>query len=88
MVRDRYAAKGITLSLPDSAGQSLSGVPVERLHATRMVVNGRPQDFGSAEDENATSSSNVDLSSSYTEHHPPPDYHQATETFDRSCSAS
>ncbi|GAW00534.1 hypothetical protein LENED_002061 [Lentinula edodes] len=73
--------KGGTLALPNSAGESLSGLSVEQLRATRMVVNGRPQDFGSVSEEPTASGSNVELSHSYVDHHPPPDYHQATETY-------
>ncbi|KAJ4487342.1 hypothetical protein C8J55DRAFT_327025 [Lentinula edodes] len=76
--------KGGTLALPNSAGESLSGLSVEQLQATRMVVNGRPQDFGSVLEEPTASGSNVELSHSYVDHHPPPDYHQATETYNGS----
>ncbi|KAJ4483478.1 hypothetical protein J3R30DRAFT_1786194 [Lentinula aciculospora] len=74
-------SKGTTLALPSSAGELLTGVPVEQLQTTRMVVNGRPQDFGSVSEEPIASGSNVEASHSYVEHHPPPDYHQATETY-------
>ncbi|KAF5393204.1 hypothetical protein D9757_000534 [Collybiopsis confluens] len=85
----RGNSKGTMSTLPSSAGQSLSGIPVSQLQATRMVVNGRPQDFGAVEEESASASgSTVTLTRphTYTEHHPPPDYHQATETFDLNAS--
>ncbi|KAJ3763574.1 hypothetical protein FB446DRAFT_819192 [Lentinula raphanica] len=75
------SSKGHALFLPNSAGESLSGVPVEQLKATRMVVNGRPQDFGSLSEQPTASGSNVGPSPNDDEHHPPPDYHQATETY-------
>jgi hypothetical protein len=73
--------KGAAPALPESAGESLADVSAEQLAATRMVVEGRPQDFGAVleSDENVASGSTV--SESYREHHPPPDYHQATEVY-------
>lgn len=79
-----FYSKSAGLTLPSAAGESLSGVSTEQLLASRMVVNGRPQDFGSITEEEAAASSSSgggELSQSYTEHHPPPDYHQATEIY-------
>ena len=63
--------------MPVSAGESLSDVPAERLQATRIVVNGRPQDFGSVSGEGASGS----VGMSGQSYAPPPDYLQATETY-------
>jgi len=77
-----FYSKSSGATLPPAAGESLANIPTEQLVATRMVVNGRPQDFGSViEEPNASGPSGGEVSQSYTEHHPPPDYHQATETF-------
>ena len=70
-------------SLPASVGQSLDSVPQDELRAHRLIVEGRPQDFGSLSqmDNGGASGSG---SSSDIENQPPPDYSQATEPYRRS----
>jgi len=59
--------KGAPSRLPPAAGQSLAQVPDAELRANRMVVDGRPQDFGT-----------VAIAVTVP---PPPDYSQATEPY-------
>ena len=59
--------KGAPSRLPPAAGQSLAQVPDAELRVNRMVVDGRPQDFGT-----------VAIAVTVP---PPPDYSQATEPY-------
>jgi hypothetical protein len=72
----QFSAKGRRLHLPPAAGQSLSEVSHDELAASRMVVEGRPQDFGAvnAKDYVPTVEDRRELN-------PPPNYLQATETY-------
>lgn len=69
--------KGRRVHLPAAAGQSLDQVPAQELAARRMVVEGRPQDFGSI----AKTKGYVPAVEDQREPHPPPNYLQATETY-------
>lgn len=60
------------MPLPLTANESLAQIPESELRANRMVVEGRPQDFGSV-DPIAGPSNFGDTA--------PPDYSQATEPY-------
>lgn len=71
--------KGRRAALPASTGQALDTVPPGELFASRMVVDGRPQDFGSVPDaEQVSSPEQLILSVSS----PPPNYMQATQKYE------
>ncbi|KAJ8076804.1 hypothetical protein PM082_001227 [Marasmius tenuissimus] len=67
--------------LPASVGQSLDSVPEDELRDNRLVVEGRPQDFGSLSQSGGGGSGSN--SSHDLENQPPPDYSQATEPYRR-----